>query len=298
MAKKIGKKKLSGLKLQIPAKTAETQKTRGQPATTVSTPGATPGVAPIYNKRSARGAPRKADALLIKTGDEPYLDTVKKVKLALKGADNITGARKTRKGDLLLEMKRGANYDVEFTKVKEVLGDKGTVSRLQQKNKFLILGLDELSENDEVEAAITTLLGHPLDDSVELSGVFKTRAGHHVVKITASREAASKLSAAAERNTKIRIGWVRARIKEIEEVVCCYRCHGYGHLSNGCTREDRGSRCWRCTSAEHKASACDGKLRCFACLDLGGVRSDHLPGSRDCEAHRRALDAVRAKRRG
>ena len=43
---------------------------------------------------------------------------------------------------------------------------------------------------------------------------------------------------------KLRLSWVNCRIRENVEVARCFRCHGYGHLSRGCTLPGRKDELW------------------------------------------------------
>lgn len=88
-----------------------------------------------------------------------------------------------------------------------------------------------------------------------------------------------------DRISRIRIGWVRARIELLEPApVQCYRCWEYGHLKAQCRSEkDRAGRCYRCGSEGHKVMQCGEAPKCMLCVERG-TPYKHRMGGRECLA--------------
>ena len=91
---------------------------------------------------------------------------------------------------------------------------------------------------------------------------------------------------------RLRVGWVNCCIREHVEVVRCFRCQGYGHVSRGCTLPARKDACWRCGGASHVAKECKASPRCLTCTDRGEKDVAYASGSGSgpiCRAELRRL---------
>lgn len=59
---------------------------------------------------------------------------------------------------------------------------------------------------------------------------------------------------------RIRIGWVRCRVRQGLTVIKCFKCLGYEHMKANCTGKDR-TKCWpKCCETGHYAMNCASKL--------------------------------------
>ena len=86
-------------------------------------------------------------------------------------------------------------------------------------------------------AALAGVLGRP-----DLDGHFRLHTRFGGVRTVVVRLAdASRLLQLG----KARVRWVNCCTREHAEVVRCFRCQGYGHVSRGCTHPSRKDACWR-----------------------------------------------------
>ena len=87
---------------------------------------------------------------------------------------------------------------------------------------------------------------------------------------------------------KLRVGWVRCRVRLRTEVRRCYKCLGFGHWTSQCKGPDRHDLCFRCGTEGHKSAICDKSPKCVLCLS-SGENGDHILGSGTCKTFKEAL---------
>lgn len=89
---------------------------------------------------------------------------------------------------------------------------------------------------------------------------------------------------------KIYAGWESYFVKDYTTVTRCYRCHGFGHTSQGC-REKEDS-CGHCAKKGHRFVDCPNKDRREVCVNCRRFGKDHDHSTFDvnCPAYRYALE--------
>jgi len=245
----------------------------------------------------------KPPAVLVKlAAGSSYADTVRAIRqnseinLAELGAQ-VTGMRKTRDGQLLVELGKGAGSVVAAQKLSSAiatrLGDAvGGVSQLSQYAVVEIVDLDAVATKDEVLSALRAAIPGPEDDqaaicerqAMQITGLWPTRSGQQIATARMTRAAASSIS-------RVPIGWTMCRVRpRRSEPEKCFRCHGFGHQSGNCPGPDLSSNCKRCGELGHELKQClASKDLCVACERAGIVRYEHKPGSGMCKARKEAL---------
>lgn len=79
------------------------------------------------------------------------------------------------------------------------------------------------------------------------------------------------------------MSWGRATAELLRpRPLVCYRCLEQGYVRQRCTSGvDRGNRCFRCSSTDHRVDQCAAEPKCPLCSDLG--RADgHVLGGKEC----------------
>ncbi|XP_046481057.1 uncharacterized protein [Neodiprion pinetum] len=240
------------------------------------------------NKRK----PVRPDAVLVKVaGGSNYADVLKKIKGGVhpeKTGANITAVKRTRGGDVLLELKGGSGARALSEAVRGVLGGEAKVSTLEPSMVVEVRDLDEVTTEGEVRAALSEALRAPLAELIRLRPGFR---GTQTALCKMPERTARKLVALA----KIRIGWTVCRIRERVAVDRCHRCQGYGHHAAQCLGPDNSNPCG---TEGHKEKECQGSSpRCLTCKNRG-LRGDHFSGSGRCSSFKEELQKAKLRQGG
>jgi hypothetical protein len=188
--------------------------------------------------------------------------------------------RKTRSGDLLLELGKGQPVPDKFREdVALAVAGLGEVTHLQDTAKVHISGIDATATEEEVKADMKVAC----DGRVINFGKMRWAAGgQQSIDATLIRSTVDKLIAEG----KIRIGWSRCRVRLKERSNRCFRCQGFGHLAKECKGPDRSGICMRCGSEGHIARRCQAQPCCPLCKADGRTELGHMSGGDLCNARR------------
>lgn len=147
-----------------------------------------------------------------------------------------------------------------------------------------ILDIDEVTTREEIEGALREVLP---DNDYKVLSLRPARRGTQNASVELNEEAAAKIL----NQGKIRVGWIRCRVRERIEIPRCYKCQELGHLRSQCAGPDRTDLCLKCGEGGHRAKNCDkeAKLFCFSCNEEG-----HRNDSSKCPRFRKLLDGARA----
>lgn len=208
------------------------------------------------------------------------LTKIKKVDIKTLGTE-ITALRKTRKGEMLIEVKGGKDAILPLQNEIEKLG---ISIRAKGAGKMVVVkDLDAAITSDEVRKSIAEEMNITEEEVV----VERLRPSFGENQTAMVRLPAKEAMELLEKK-RMRIGWVKCRI--MERIIDtgadkkCYRCWGYGHTRDNCTGVDRSKICLRCGEENHQVKECTGLTFCPICKK-GGHRAD----SKTCPWFRKAL---------
>lgn len=218
-----------------------------------------------------------------------YSDILKVIKTQINPTQHgakISGVRKTRTGDVLVELKEQKDKQGTLAQeIRKTLGEQVKVQDLVPKRIIQIRDLDCLTTEEEVREAIKTK-----EKDAEISKI-TISASNGREQRAAYVEIDEKTALKLIRASKLHIGWMNCRVRLRTPLTRCFRCLGFGHLAAECKGPNRKDRCYRCGAEGHIAAGCKAKVKCMLCVDLGlkgkEVRHDMAKG--ECEALRRAL---------
>lgn len=238
---------------------------------------------------------RLPEAVAVKINNEmSYANVLRQLKTKVdpdKMGLQVSGIRKTRAGEILIELKNGSGKAEELrTNVAAALGDGATVRTLDRTVSLVVKDLDGATEEAEVVSAISAVVEKPEADAIKVRALRKGFGETQVAVVTmSSRGAAAVLKAG-----RLRIGWVMCRVREKIEVARCFRCLGFGHIARDCKGEDRTNMCRLCGTIGHRAKDCKQEPCCVICNDskqTGGAK--HIIGSARCESFRKEREKTR-----
>lgn len=253
-----------------------------------------PGDETTKKPKKKRASKQRPDALLIKpTSGKTYADVLgeirQKVKPEEKGAV-IKSLRKTRAGDLLVELGDSSGTKAEFgADLQSILGANASVRILEPKSTLEVRDLDELTTEEEVSTAVKSVLGEPSEMKIFVSKA--NSRGQKMAILTLGARDGRKLLAEG----LIKVGWVRCRVREKLVAPRCYKCLGFNHIANRCKGPDRSNMCYKCGGQNHRANVCSSAESCVLCTEAG-LKNDaikHAAGSSRCAAYKQALHKIR-----
>ncbi|XP_054280004.1 uncharacterized protein LOC128998059 [Macrosteles quadrilineatus] len=257
------------------------------------------GKAPPFSKKPRPRKPR-AEAILINLlGGRSFAEVLGRLKSKAKPEETDTivkSIRCTQNGKVLLELGKSGDRVAFAAKVREALGDHGTVQELEPRTSVEIRDLDGLSTEAEVREAINKAI--PDIQNADSLKVWLTRPNRSEQRIAIAEmrnQDASKLL----NLTHLRIGWVNCRLRRRVVVPRCFRCLGFGHSSRNCKGPDLSKNCFRCGGSGHNRKNCTAAERCFLCAKKGQKDASlgHIPGAGRCSVFKAALDLEKARSR-
>jgi len=271
-----------------------------EPYTLVARPARKP-IAP--RTQPVRKTHQRPAAVLVKVpAGRTYAETLREVR----GTDidfdgmgtHVKAMRKTLKGDLLVELTKGAKATAATSIIRDQLALNlvgSVVIRLRHTAEVEITDLDEVTTKAEVLAAVLKALREedlPSADDIKITGLWATRDSRQ--KATATVPVAISRSL-----TSIRVGWTQCRVRPRRpEPARCYQCHGFGHSTRQCTGPDLSHACRRCVQNGHTQAICtEGEDQCVACDRMKAPRVPHKPSSGACAARRKAISEMNATNR-
>lgn len=237
---------------------------------------------------------RRNDAIRIKAKDETtYAEILSQMKEKVNPETTETeviALRRSKQNDVLVILKKGTNTERFSQQLKEALSEKADVTALDYDPKVQvdIRDIQEDSTENEILSSVEGVVG---EGAILRCRLKKGFAGTQIATVEMSRKFADLLIKAE----KIKIGWVRCRVRLRDVAVKCYRCLGFGHIARGCSRPDRADSCYKCGADDHKVKDCENEAICVACKDSNYVHTDHVLGSRACRSIQEELARVRRR---
>ena len=221
----------------------------------------------------------KPDAILIESkGEKSYVDLLTSIKCDPKLEEvgkAVFRIRKTRKGDLLLQMSESGAKIAELQQsLNEVLGEEATAKVLSHRVTLEIRDMDGITKKEEISAAIK--------DQFQIEEVPAEKITIHKVY----REQIATFSLPAENAKallevgKIKIGWIVSRIREVTPVTKCFKCLENGHIAKHCKNEDRSKLCRKCGIEGHIAKDCQNAPSCMFCKNDPKKDASHIASTK------------------
>ncbi|XP_039233235.1 uncharacterized protein LOC120322245 isoform X3 [Drosophila yakuba] len=240
------------------------------------------GAEKTKNKPSARTRTRPEAVLVRPAEGKSYAEVLCNLRKNLKPEDsdsNIQSVRKTKSGDMLLELSKRSKTDKLCDVIKDTLKECATAKTIKQLVKLEIRDIDSITQEDEIISAIREGIGDTSQEIlIQLTGV--NRSEQRRAFVTLPMRDASKILA----EQRIKIGWTRCRVKRCLDIKRCFKCFGVGHVQNNCNGPDRRDLCIRCGESGHKMKTCTKAPRCCICASENRSDVGHLPGTANCSS--------------
>lgn len=246
--------------------------------------------APKGNKKRKPIRPR-ADAIIIEKTENgmSYADILRAVKTneQLKDlSDKVKTLRRTQKGDLLIELKKGEKAAANdcCAAIGKALEKVAKVNLRSHNVTIQCRGLiEDLNTDDELLDAIAEQAEVNRPDRTAIKSRRKT-GGTESAYVMLPAEEAKKVLALGF----IKVGWVRCQVTEVVTPQRCFRCWAYDHVVAKCKGPDRTSLCRRCGEDGHHAASCRKDEKCVLCDGA------HKAGSGKCPNYQAAVRKTRA----
>lgn len=237
-------------------------------------------------KKKPPVGPRNEAVIIKASENRTYADLFKQIKdKAGNRIEGIQTIRKSRGGDLVIEMEKGQEGGKLEQTVKEVLGEEHRIKRVAPRIFYEIRDVDPTLEREEIRSEIAREMKIEASE-VEIKTVRFSYGGTKIVIMTIPTSMLEKIG---EEN-KIRIGYTTCRIKRTQNLVRCYRCHDFGHLSYNCKAELQGKElCRRCGKIGHQINGCEAMRSCILCIRAGipAANAEHVAGAVGCPQYKK-----------
>lgn len=243
-------------------------------------------------KEKSRAIRPRPSAIIIEknTDGVSYADILRAVKTNAQLKDlseKVKTLRPTRKGGLLLELKKGEPSESKdcWTAIEKALGNMAKVNLSTHNITIQCKGLiAEINTDDELLEAIETQAQVKRPDITAIKSKRNTYGGTQAAYVSLPAEDAKKVLALGH----VRVGWVRCRVAEVAAPKRCFKCWAFDHVAANCNGPDRTKLCRRCGVEGHKAAECKNAEKCALC---GG---EHAAGSGKCVRYKEAVKKSKA----
>lgn len=238
--------------------------------------------------KSKEGKPSfryKRERVVIRTEGEYYANMLKRIKegTTQEIGDKIRGARKSKAGNIVLELGKGTDSTEVERELQKIVGEEKAKITSGSRVMLEVKGVEEGTTTEEVMDAIEKQMEK---GSCRVKWIKTYGKDLRIARIEANRRDATKLLAMGH----LKVGWTRCRIQERpDKPRPCNRCWAYGHRGEECKGLDRRGNCHRCGEAGHKEMECEREPTCLACKDKGWDER-HFRGSKGCQAQKEAMD--------
>lgn len=240
---------------------------------------------------------RKNEAIMVKVQKEAdfkkiYRQVLDKAKDILRGTLRV---RKTREGHVLFELNKETQSRRIAEEVKTAIGGTFQVNALRSITTLEVRNLDPFMEKEELQRSFSEAFGITSVQEVKIKSLYSTYTG----TLRGIIEVPNALLPRNIDGCRFRTGFNSAVVKVLPNVVRCFRCHNFGHISYVCRElSSNQERCRRCGSLEHRIVQCEQETRCFLCTEKGmkGHKVRHVAGSLICPCYKSVLQEAKAGR--
>lgn len=258
------------------------------------------GVSPLRKAQETNEKPllkRKNEAIMVKVQKEAdfkkiYRQVLDKAKDILRGTLRV---RKTREGHVLFELNKETQSRRIAEEVKTAIGGTFQVNALRSITTLEVRNLDPFMEKEDVQKSFSEAFGITSVQEVKVKSLYATYTG----TLRGIIEVPNALLPRNIDGCRFRTGFNSAAVKVLPNVVRCFRCHNFGHISYVCRELNSDQeRCRRCGSLEHHIVQCEQETKCFLCTEKGmkGHKVRHVAGSQICPCYKSVLQEAKAGR--
>lgn len=221
----------------------------------------------------------RGEALTIKAPESSYAEILKNMKTKIDPEEvgvNIKYIRRTREGDLLVELAKGEGQAKKLENaIKNSLGDDLQVKTLSEKHLLEIKDMEESTTAEDIIKGLTTVVGVSEREHIKVHNIRVSYSGTKQAIVQISARAAAIIN----KKERVKISWINCRVKMKIPIKRCYRCMETGHIARMCNGKDRSNSCRKCGNDGHKAKECKNSIRCIICADAGRQKVNHYIGS-------------------
>lgn len=243
--------------------------------------------------RKRRNPPTpRPEAIIVKASEKKtFADLFRELKA--NAGDKIGGiqtVRKSRGGDLLIELQKDTNCS-EFEKVvKESLGTTQPIRRLAPRVTYEIKDIDPTLEKEEIIEEIAKKLQVDVEEVV----IKNMRFGYGGTR-TAIVSFTKALEDRLIEGNRVRIGFTSCRIKVAANVIRCFKCHEFGHMTYTCpSKQTSNQLCRKCGTEGHVINDCQNARRCILCTRQGVSpnEAEHVAGALNCPQYKKYVAQI------
>lgn len=236
--------------------------------------------------------PPKTEAIIIKPSENrTFANLFKQLKdNAGDKMEGIQTIRKSRGGDLIIEMEKDANGSGFEKVVKDTLGADYKVRRMTPRVTYEIKDVDPTLDREE----LTTEIAREIKLEQQEIQVKSIRFGYGGTK-TAIVSLPSKVISRLDSEVKIKLGFTNCRIRRAQNLIRCFKCHEFGHLSYNCRVNTNGQEiCRRCGTTGHQIDGCQAIRCCVLCTRKGvpAANAEHVAGAVNCLQYKSYLQQL------
>lgn len=186
----------------------------------------------------------------------------------------ILKGRRMSEDSLRMELSQEADSAEVCRRIREVLGDRGTVKLFTQMAEVVIRKIDCLTEEECIKKAIKEYLAK--ETNIQSFRMWELKDGTKRARVRLPRVDAEQLN-----QRRIKMGYFKSCVelvpREDKASKRCFRCLERGHLAQQCRGVDRTDTCIRCGKTGHKAACCERPVCCIRCGD------PHRIAARECK---------------
>nr|CAH7734936.1 unnamed protein product [Callosobruchus chinensis] len=221
----------------------------------------------------SKGKQSRREAVIVKSNGRSYADLVRELRkdVNLNAVDvEVSKIRKTQKGDLLLEVRKGKAEDLKTAINNQMHGVQAA-----RRTKQVVLhlnNLDSITTKEDIISALKVTLG----DDVARCRVTSIRPAYGESQ-NATVIADTDVARLLLKKGTLLVGLIHCPVKEREMTGWCHRCWEMGHDRKKCQGPNRADLCFKCAKPGHTMKDCTNDPYCPLCNKPG-----HRMGKTGC----------------